>query len=150
MNVANDEAYLLPCEILHNILSHTWEIFKSLLTTETIRNCIDISHNKCAYQPYTSTSEEEFLTQVKAFQLDIVEPSDNDDDDDLLNTLPTLHQHQQSSTSSSSSRRSSVTIKLKEIEHKREKSILTEKASANLDALEEELMDKVGRWLIMI
>ena len=142
MNVANDEAYLLPCEILHNILCHIWEIFKSLLTTETIRNCLDISHNKCAYQPYTSSSEEEFLTQIKAFQLDIIEPTDNDDDDDLLNTLPTLHQHQQSLASSS--RRNSVTTKLKEIEHKREKSILTEKASANLDALEEELMDKVG------
>lgn len=160
MNIINDEAYLLPCDILYEILRHIWEIFKGLLTTETIRKCIEISNNNCAYQPYISSSEEEFLTQVKAFQLDIIEPND---DEDNLQLLPNLHlptspmnvsgsgimpssssSVASSSVSSSSSRRTSVTSKLKEIESKREKNMLTEKASANLDALEEELMDKVS------
>ena len=156
MNIINDEAYLLPCDILHEILRHIWEIFKGLLTTETIRKCIDISNNNRAYQPYVSSSEEEFLTQVKAFQLDIIEPND---DEDTLQLLPNLHLPTSpmntsgggiissaaaaASSSASSSRRTSMTTKLKEIESKREKNMLTEKASANLDALEEELMDKV-------
>jgi len=157
MNVINDEAYLFPCEILHDILRQIWEIFKCLLTTETIRRCIDISNNKCAYQPYVSSSEEDYLTQVKAFQLDIIEPTKDDDDDDTISSLhlpsspmnnsATAVSSTSSLLSSSSSRRTSVTTKLKEIESKREKNLLTEKASANLDALEEELMDKVSTYM---
>ena len=158
MNIINDEAYLLPCNILHEILRHIWEIFKGLLTTETIRKCIDISNNDCAYQPYVSSSEEEFLTQVKAFQLDIIEPND---DDDTFQLLPNLHLPTSPMnasegggiiipSSASSSKRTSATTKLKEIESRREKNMLTEKASANLDALEEELMNKVSITYMMI
>ena len=77
MNVVTDEAYGFTCEILHEVLRYLWEIFRGLQIQAAIGCCMN-ALNTCAYQPYTSTTEEEYNTQVKAFQLDLIEPEDEE------------------------------------------------------------------------
>ena len=117
IDVATDDAYGFSPKPIYETMRDLWDIFRGLQIAEVISSCTD-ALDMCAYQPYSATTQQQFQTQVKAFQLDCIEPSDEE-------------------TGARNNRRHS--LQLKDKESKREKSLQTDKAAANLDALEEEL-----------
>jgi hypothetical protein len=123
IDVATDEAYGLSPKPLYQVMKGMWEIFRGLQISSVISSCTD-ALDMCAYQPYSATTPQQFQTQVKAFQLDCIEPADEDN--------------------VARNNRRRPTAQLKDRETKREKNMHTEKAAANLDALEEELSLSIG------
>lgn len=118
IDVVSDEAYGLSPKPLYGAMRGLWEIFRGLQISAVISSCTD-ALDMCAYQPYSATTQQQYLTQVKAFQLDLIEPAEEE-------------------TMTRNNRRRPTAL-LKDRETRREKSMHTEKAAANLDALEEEL-----------
>lgn len=118
IDVITDEAYGFNPKALFDVLKEMWEIFRGIQIANVVNSCID-ALDMCAYQPYTATTMSQYLTQIQAFHLDSINITEDDN----------IHRNN----------RRRQTIQLKERETKREKSILTGKAAANLDALEEEL-----------
>ena len=72
-----DEAYGLSPKPLYQVMKGMWEIFRGLQISNVISSCTD-ALDMCAYQPYSATTPQQFQTQVKAFQLDCIEPADED------------------------------------------------------------------------
>eukprot|EP01032_Pedospumella_encystans_P016306 gene16306-18606_t len=118
IDVATDDAYGFSPKPIFEIMRDLWDTFRGLQMTDVISSCTD-ALEMCAYQPYSATTLQQFQTQVQAFQLDVIEVSDEDTGARKNNRKPALQ--------------------LKDRETKREKSLQTGKAAANLDALEEEL-----------
>lgn len=118
IDVATDDAYGFSPKPIFEIMRDLWDTFRGLQITDVVSSCTD-ALEMCAYQPYSATTLQQFQTQVQAFQLDVIEVSDEDTGARKNNRKPALQ--------------------LKDRESKREKSLQTGKAAANLDALEEEL-----------
>jgi hypothetical protein len=123
IDVVADEAYGLTPKPLYGAMRGMWEIFRGLQISAAVSSCTD-ALDMCAYQPYSATTSQQFQTQVKAFQLDVIEPAEEE------------------ATTRNNRRKPSAL--LKDRESKREKSMQIEKAAANLDALEEELTMSLG------
>lgn len=121
IDVATDDAYGFSPKPLYAVMRGMWEIFRGLQISSVITSCND-ALDMCAYQPYSSTTPQQYQTQVRAFMLDTVEPADEE-------------------TGARNNRRRPT---LKDRETKREKTLQTGKAAENLDALEEELRMSIG------